>query len=289
MIDVVAFGEVLWDIIDGIPHIGGASLNFAAHVKLCGLSSGVISAVGDDKLGRDTLAQMRRLNVDASNVFIDPRHPTGTVEVSLENGIPSYLIKKDVAWDFIEFPAGHPLPTPPRAFYFGTLAQRSPVSRATLSRLLTAYKGAEIFFDVNLRQSFWDAGKILSGLRNATLLKINEEESARLAPIAAGKPMERNAFAHFLLQKYPNLKAVITTLGPEGCLVCEPGGKELTSPATDDPVLDTVGAGDAFSAAFLTAWLNGASAELAARAGNIRGGWVASMPGAIPDGEPKRR
>ena len=153
--DVIAFGEILWDVIDGVPHIGGAPFNFAAHAARCGLKSAIVSAVGDDALGRRALAEAERLGVDVSMVGVHPSLPTGTVNVTLADGIPSYEIVRPVAWDEItgdaaawghaalpcnDGRAGSPLPAVdvPRAFYFGTLAQRSPVSAATLGSLLDA-------------------------------------------------------------------------------------------------------------------------------------------------------
>ena len=163
--DVVAFGEILWDVIDGVPHIGGAPFNFAAHAARCGLKSAIVSAVGDDGLGRRARTEAERLGVDVSMVGVHPNLPTGTVNVTLADGIPSYEIVRPVAWDEItgdaaawghaalpcndgghaalpcnDGRAGSPLPAVdvPRAFYFGTLAQRSPVSAATLGSLLDA-------------------------------------------------------------------------------------------------------------------------------------------------------
>jgi len=281
--DVLAFGELLWDVIDGVPYIGGAAFNFAAHLRLCGVSSSLVSHVGTDELGIRARREVESLHVDASFITDDPVHPTGTVVATLQNGIPSYDIKTDVAWDFIQIPNGIPLPDSPRAFYFGTLAQRGEVSRDTLFRLLRAYPGIEVFFDVNLRQSFWNESVIRESLPFATFVKLNDEESDKLSTILNGRHLGVREFAAFLLHEYPQLKAVITTLGADGCLVSEASGRQFQSPATPDKPVDTVGAGDAFSAAFIAAWLSGASAEEAARAGNIRGGLVASLPGAIPE------
>lgn len=282
MSDVLAFGELLWDVIDGVPHIGGAAFNFAAHLRLCGVSSALVSRVGTDELGIRAHREVASLHVDDSFLTDDPAHPTGTVVATLQNGIPSYDIKPDVAWDFIQIPNGIPLPKAPRAFYFGTLAQRGDVSRATLIRLLGAYPGVEVFFDVNLRQSFWNETVIRESLPVATFVKLNDEESHKLSTILSGRHLGIRDFAAFLLREYRQLKAVITTLGADGCLVSEASGRQFQSPATRDKPVDTVGAGDAFSAAFVAAWLNGASTEEAARAGNIRGGLVASLPGAVP-------
>lgn len=281
MADVIAFGEVLWDVIDGVPHLGGAPLNFAAHVRQCGMSSAIISSVGKDSLGGQALKKIAALGVDTENIFVDPDRPTGTVDVTVRRDTPSYQFHDQVAWDAIAFPLGKGMPMPPRAFYFGTLAQRSPISRATLERLLALYKGSEIFFDVNLRQTFWNAAQIKNGLKAATVLKINEEEARRLAPILTEQNLEIEEFALFLLKNYPQMKVVLITLGEWGCQVAERGKKPFILPAVKTQVVDPVGAGDAFSAAFVVAWLKGATARQAAEAGNIRGSQVVSHPGAI--------
>ena len=153
--DVIAFGEVLWDIIDGVPNLGGAPLNFAAHARRCGMKTAIVSAVGADDLGERTRARVREEGVVDSCLF-ESELPTGTVIVSVKDGIPSYDIRQPVAWDRIAFPADGQLPPVPRAFYYGTLAARDVVSRATLMRMLDAYGNALTFYDVNLRQSYWD-------------------------------------------------------------------------------------------------------------------------------------
>ena len=276
MTDVIAFGEILWDIIDGVPHIGGAPFNFAAHAARCGLKSAIVSAVGNDELGRRALDEATRLGVDVSMVGVNPQLPTGTVNVTLADGIPSYEIVRPVAWDEITGAAGSPLPAVdvPRAFYFGTLAQRSPVSAATLGRMLKAYATSLVFFDVNLRQEFWSVELVEKGLPFADILKLNDEEMRllRFAPES-------------LFDRYPRLKIVVETRGANGCHVITRDGEMFDSPALPDgPVVDTVGAGDSFSAAFLAAILRGESPVAAAEAGNRLAGKVAARAGAVPEG-----
>ena len=271
MTDVMAFGEILWDIIDGVPHIGGAPFNFAAHVAQCGLTSSIVSAVGNDDLGRRAKEHVAALGVDGAFVSVHPSLPTGTVNVTLTNGIPSYEIVKPVAWD--EIRADVALLPPPRAFYFGSLAQRSSVSSETLARLLEAFSPSLVFFDVNLRQKFWSKKLIEECLGRTDILKVNDEERATL-----GLSAER------LFASYPRLKTFIETRGAEGCAVWSREGEAFTSPAIPDgPVVDTVGAGDSFSAAFLAAVLDGKDLRTAAEEGNRRAGKVAARSGAIPE------
>ena len=272
MTDVMAFGEILWDIIDGVPHIGGAPFNFAAHVVKCGMSASIVSSVGNDDLGRLAKEQVAALGVDRSFVSVHSVLPTGTVNVTLKEGIPSYEIVKPVAWDEICVDAAL-LPSP-RAFYFGSLAQRSPVSSDTLARLLRAFSSSLVFFDVNLRQDFWSKELIGDCLGKTDILKVNDEEMATL-----------DFTAERLFESYPRLKTVIETRGAAGCAVWSRDGDAFTSPALPDgPVVDTVGAGDSFSAAFLAAVLQGEDLRTAAEKGNLRAGKVAARSGAIPEG-----
>ena len=269
--DVISFGEILWDIIDGVPHIGGAPFNFAAHAARCGLKSGIVSAIGNDGLGRDALNAATGFGVDVSQVSVHPVLPTGTVNVTLQNGIPSYEIVQPVAWDEIALPER--LHLTPRAFYFGTLSQRGPLSAATLSELLRKFESSIVFFDVNLRQDFWDAEIVGKGLANADILKVNDEEMNRLGFVPDD-----------LLARFPRLKIIVETCGALGCRIVSRKGERFDSPAfTDEPVVDTVGAGDSFSAAFLASLLRGESLESAAEAGNRLAGRVAARVGAIPE------
>ena len=263
--------EILWDVIDGVPHIGGAPFNFAAHAARCGLKSGIVSAIGNDGLGRDALNAATGFGVDVSQVSVHPVLPTGTVNVTLQNGIPSYEIVQPVAWDEIALPER--LHLTPRAFYFGTLSQRGPLSAATLSELLRKFESSIVFFDVNLRQDFWDAEIVGKGLANADILKVNDEEMNRLGFVPDD-----------LLARFPRLKIIVETRGALGCRIVSRKGERFDSPAfTDEPVVDTVGAGDSFSAAFLASLLRGESLESAAEAGNRLAGRVAARAGAIPE------
>lgn len=272
MTDVIAFGEILWDIIDGVPHIGGAPFNFAAHVAKCGLTSSIISSVGKDELGDKAKAAVARLGVDGRFVGIHGNLPTGTVNVTLTDGIPSYEIVKPVAWDEITVGSVETIPTP-RAFYFGSLAQRSQVSAKTLAGLLQAFSGSLVFFDVNLRQDYWSKALIEECLKDTDILKVNDEEMKVLGFRPEG-----------LFAAFPRLETVIETRGADGCAVWTKKGESFLSPAQPDgPVVDTVGAGDSFSAAFLAALLNGKDIQAAAKEGNRRAGRVAARAGAIPD------
>jgi fructokinase len=271
MFDVITFGEVLWDIIDGTAHIGGAPFNLAAHSVRCGMRSAIISAVGTDTLGDKALSELSRLNVDARWVTRNTTLPTGTVTVTLDKGQPTYQIHQPVAWDAIPIPAA---PEKTRAFCFGTLAQRNEISRATFASLLEdTFKDALKFFDVNLRQNFWSQPLIENGIAHADIIKVNEDEVTAL---------NDSHLANALRDKI-----VIVTLGAEGCKVYDKTwpSAPVHIPCPQIQLADAIGAGDAFSAAFLAETLKGKCPAEAAQAGNARGAWVASQHGAIPDEE----
>lgn len=270
MKDIIAFGEVLWDVIDGEPNIGGAPFNFAAQASRCGMQTALVSALGCDELGRRARETIRRERVDDTCVF-DTALPTGTVDVSIVNGMPSYRINSPVAWDRIAFPDGIGLPEKPKALYFGTLASRDPVSATTLRRMLEAYAGVFAFFDVNLRQGFWSRETVMELASRATVIKMNDEE----LQVLGVSPEE-------MLVRFPLLRAIVVTCGGDGCDVIVRGEPEFHSSAiVSGGIVDTVGAGDAFSAAFLSTMLLGKSWHEAAEAGNRLGGIVVTQKGAL--------
>ncbi|NCB29615.1 MAG: carbohydrate kinase [Clostridia bacterium] len=286
MFDVVACGEVLWDLINDEAHIGGAPFNMAAHAVRCGLRAALVSSVGDDERGRAAMAEIARLHVDARWVGVDAVHPTGTVTVTLQHGQPSYVIHEEVAWDHIDVADAErqQVSRPqPRALYFGTLAQRSAQTRQTVMRLIDACPSAVKFFDVNLRQTYWSVPIIEAGFARATLIKVNDDEARILGGALFHTATAPETFAQAVLAKYA-AAVVIVTRGAAGCLVATREAV-VHCPGIAVDVVDAVGAGDAFSAAFLAAWLGGENAVEAAKRGNMRGAWVASQRGAVPDEE----
>jgi len=279
----LAFGEILYDIIDGDEYLGGAPLNLAAHLSQCGMETAYVSRVGDDERGRLALGEMLGLGIRNDFMQIDPNHPTGTVDVRLSaNGQPGYTINEDVAYDHIESKenASAIIAYAPRVVCFGTLVQRSDRSRKSLYSMLDRLPGIEMLYDVNLRQSFYDRAWIERSLWYATLVKLNDEEVRVLGNLLFGKELALETFAERLAVQW-ELKAVLLTLGADGCHVFAEGshtrcgGKKIE-------VADTVGSGDAFSAGFLLDYLQGKTAAEAAKTGNALGAYVASMRGAIP-------
>ena len=283
---LLSFGELLWDCYQDQAHIGGAPFNLAAHAVRCGLEAHLISRVGTDDLGRRALAEAHRLGVGAECVQVDAQQPTGTVTVQLSSaGQPSYTIHAPVAWDFIA--ADEAMLATLRswqvdAICFGTLAQRNPVARKSLWQVLETFPAVPAFFDVNLRQHFFSREMIEQGLRRTNVLKLNDDEVTVLSNLLFHAPLKAADFVREMIEQFP-VQIVLVTRGERGCLVFERAGQVTEIPGRPVKVADAVGAGDAFSAAFLAFWLRGRTPAEAAQRANELGAFVASQRGAVPD------
>lgn len=278
---IAAFGEILWDIVEGNFHLGGAPLNFAAHAVQCGLNSAIISALGADELGQIAKAEIHQLKVN--DAFIQQSEKeTGTVLVTLHNGQPEYNITKDVAYDYIlPDKIDFELLNHYDSFYFGTLAQRSPVSRTCLKMILERCSFEMVFLDVNLRQSFYSFETIEFSIERCTILKLNNEEVATISVMLFSKSYALEDFASQLWKRFVNLETIIITRGDKGCLICH--NNEMVYLASKPiKIADTIGAGDSFSAAFCAFYLRSNDAIASATFANQIGGFVASQNGAIP-------
>ncbi len=256
---LTVFGEILWDVFDQEKKIGGAPFNFAAHAVRQGADVRLISAVGKDELGDEALRACKKLNVPTDCIARLSNYPTGKCQVTLKDGMPVYDLSGDYAYDHIPLPADM-LPEDSSAIYFGTLAQRGKESRETLQRILTKKNLVdEVFFDINIRQHYYDDALIDESIRAATILKVSREEIGVLADTKKtdGRPSNLNTICKRLLEKYDNLKMILVTMDSDGAFVYERSGKITKSKRPSCEVVSTVGAGDAFSAAFLVSYLNG--------------------------------
>lgn len=268
---IVSFGEVLFDVYENGAHLGGAPLNLAVHLHRLGADVRLISAVGKDELGDAALRRIAGEGLSTAGIARVPQ-PTGTVTVTLDRAkIPAYDFLADCSYDHIPEPEETFVAAD--LFCFGTLAQRGEVSRGTLGKLLARTSG-RIFCDVNLRRNFYNREILKYSLEAADLVKLNEDELPVIASLFGIEP-ECGALAERF-----QLQTVIQTLGPEGCRIFQ-DHRIFTAPAYPARVVSTVGAGDAFSAAFLYALLTGASVEAAATEGNRLAAGVASIPGAF--------
>ncbi|MCZ6522192.1 MAG: carbohydrate kinase [Bacteroidetes bacterium] len=279
----LAFGEIFWDVSEGQPYIGGAPFNLAAHLAKCGADSFVISRVGNDELGLSALEETKSLSVNDTWVQVDNQYATGTVDVFLRDGQPTYTIHENVAYDFIdhqEFDQRKLKAAEFKIFYFGTLAQRNIKSRETLYQLLSEIKFNHIFYDVNLRQQFFSKEIIENSLKYSTILKLNHEEMKVLSDLLYGQEIKAEEFSQKLVTAF-NQQLIIITAADKGCMVFA-NGEFQSVPGEKVEVVDAVGAGDSFSAAFLYKYFQVGDPVKAAFVANQIGAFVASSRGAVP-------
>ena len=257
---VVGIGEALWDVLPEGKKIGGAPANFAYHVSQLGLESLVVSAVGDDALGEEILANFREKNLQC--IVPEVAFPTGTVQVTVDAaGVPSYDIRQNVAWDNIPFTEDlRRLAGQTCAVCFGSLAQRSRVSRNAIQSFLDAMPGGVYrIFDINLRQSFYSQETICDSLKRCNILKINDEELAIVSRMFGFQGADMQENCRKLLDEY-GLKMVILTCGVAGSHVFTRDSVSFRE-TPKVSVADTVGAGDSFTGAFIAALLKGKTVE----------------------------
>jgi fructokinase len=269
------FGEVLFDTFpDGSRVLGGAPFNVAWHLRALGLDPLLVSRVGTDDAGDEILRAMRDRGMDASGLQRDPHRPTGRGAVTLERGQPRYEIVPDQAYDHIAAPAG---PSAVALVYHGTLALRRPASRRALDDI-RARSGAPAFVDVNLRDPWWNAGSVGELLDAARWCKLNDHELATLA--GPGEPVTaaRRLIAHH------DLAQVFVTLGAAGAFSLTADGLLANvAPDRSVPVVDTVGAGDAFAAVLIAGLLGGWPLPLTLHRAQQLASAVCGQRGAVPD------
>ena len=280
---IVGLGEVLWDVLPEGRKLGGAPANFAYNVRQFGFDSLAISAVGNDKLGDETLAALKNKGLD----FIMPQvpYPTGTVLVSLDDeGIPAYDIRENVAWDNIPFtPEMKAAAQSCRAVCWGSLAQRNVVSRTTINSFLDAMPdggGRLKVFDINLRQKFYTKEVIMESLRRCNVLKINDEELVVIGRLFDYPGLDMRNKCWLILGKY-NLDMLVLTCGVNGSYVFTPGCVSFQETPRVD-VVDTVGAGDSFTGAFCAAILKGMPVPEAHKLAVEISAYVCTQSGAMP-------
>lgn len=287
---IVGIGELLWDLLPEGEQLGGAPANFAYCANLLGDVGIAASRVGRDALGDRALDRMNRLDLKASFIQCDETHPTGTVKVSVDaRGEPTFQITQQVAWDFLEWrPEWKQLAEHADAVCFGSLAQRAPKSRKTIRAFLAALQpGAARIFDANLRQAFYSADILADSMRLADIVKLNHEELPRVTTLLGLAQSYEDASldsqARNLMRVY-DLKLVCVTRGANGSLLVS---KDQIHEHSGFPVrvVDTVGAGDAFTAALVHHFLRGSSLAAINEAANRMGAWIASKAGATPAAE----
>lgn len=281
---IVSLGETLWDLFPDGERFGGAPANFACHAALAGADVSILSAVGDDSRGRKAREVLASYRIDVSQLQVNAK-PTGSVGVRLDSrGKPSFTIHEDAAWDQIEWNAAiKDLLSQADLVYFGTLGQRSEISRRTIRRCLelAGELGTPRLLDVNLRQPYFDRAMICESIHHATTLKLSDDELEVVAEetlgLKSGDPIQTVQ----ALQQNAGLERVVLTRGAEGAFLVE-GDLVLEQTGFPTEVRDTVGAGDAFTAGFAVGLLKGDEATTVLRDACQRAARVCSINGAVP-------
>ncbi len=279
----IGLGELLWDFLPNGASLGGAPANFAYITKLLGDEGIVASRVGVDSLGERALQRMQQLGLDVDHVQVDTEHSTGTVSVDIDaRGQARFEIMNPVAWDFLEWTAAwQQLAEKSDAVCFGSLAQRSGRSRVTIQSFLkTMSPKAVKVFDVNLRQSDYSKEIVSESMKLVDIVKVNDEELPRIMSMNGWTHKGERSSAQRLLEAF-HLKLVCITRGARGGLLVQEA-KADEHPGFRVRVTDTVGSGDAFTAALVHEYLNGSTLPIMNEVANRVGAWVASKPGGMP-------
>ncbi|MBQ6291807.1 MAG: carbohydrate kinase [Bacteroidales bacterium] len=277
---IIGIGEILWDMLPSGKALGGAPANFAYHAGRLGEEGWAVSAVGDDALGREILELVASKGLHSMIAVTDK--PTGTVQVELDDrGVPAYSIMEDVAWDNIPFtPEMEELAKRADAVCFGSLVQRMN-SRSSVMRFIRAMRPDALkVFDINLRQHYYSCEVIVESLMLADILKINDEE-IRIVAGMLGLSDDAVTACRELIGSF-GLRLVILTKGPEGSEVIT-ADKVIPQGVDDVEIVDTVGAGDSFTAAFTVAYLRGDTLAEAQRLASATASYVCSRKGAMPE------
>ena len=276
---VVGIGELLWDVLPTGKRAGGAPINFVYHATQMGAEGYAISAVGNDLSGTEIVQELEKNHISNSLGIVE--YPTGSVMVELKEGIPTYTIIEGVAWDHIPLTQESiDLVKKADAICFGTLALRSQVSKDTILSLLTyAREEALRFFDINIRQLYYSKELIETLLHKANVFKVNDEELVLLRGMCDLEGSDEEV-CRKMLRKY-NLKYVILTAGSAFSSIYSPD-EQSTIPTPKIEVVDTVGAGDSFSGAFVYSLLTGKSLREAHQIAVETAAFVCTREGAWP-------
>jgi fructokinase len=279
---VLGIGEVLWDLLPSGRQMGGAPANFAYHARALGADGRVISRVGDDELGREILDRLEKLGVPTHSITVDSTHSTGTVTVHLApDGQPCYTIHEGVAWDHL-MPDAAVMKTVAEAdaVCFGTLAQRCEPSRSTIRQIVAHSPATAVrVFDVNLRQDFYSRELLDASSRLANVVKLNDAELPIVSELL-GLGGSQNEQMQALLDHY-ELRLVACTRGANGSALWD-GTDWCEIPGTPTRVVDTIGAGDSFTAAITVGLLAGWDLEKLGKAANEIATYVCSCAGGTP-------
>ena len=279
---IVGLGEALWDVLPEGKKLGGAPANFAYHAGQFGLDTIAISALGEDPLAEETIESFKEHGLN----YLMPRvpYPTGTVQVTLTGeGIPTYDIKENVAWDKIPFtPEIEEIAKNARAVCFGSLAQRNVVSRETIAKFLDATPDDCLkICDINLRQQFYSKEILEASFKRCNILKINDEELVVVNRMFGYDSLEMRGTCQKIVADY-DLKMLVLTCGTNGSYVFTADGLTSFQETPKVEVADTVGAGDSFTGSFCGSILNGKTVQEAHKTAVQVSAFVCTQNGAMP-------
>jgi fructokinase len=278
---VAGIGEILWDMLPGGKKLGGAPANFAYHAKMLGAESFAISSVGDDSLGKEIVDQLMQNQLSSEYIQVSHLYPTGEVKLD-DQGKPDFTIHKDVAWDYISFPPHvAELARSLDAVCFGSLAQRSEVSRYSIRQMLEATPGQCLrIFDINMRQDYFNYEIIDNSLRLANCFKLNEDEFPVVAEIFSIDGDEESIL-NKLIKKF-DLKIIALTKGSEGSILHTKNESSFLKSEKVEAI-DTVGAGDSFTAAMGMGLLRELPLKIIHEQAIKLSAYVCTQKGAMPD------
>lgn len=280
---MIGLGEVLWDLLPSGKALGGAPANFAYMANLLGDEGVVVSRVGNDEAGQDVRAAMQKLGLSTAYLQEDSQYPTGVVSVQIDAaGQPEFKIKDSVSWDCLEWTSSwSDLAARADVICFGSLAQRSPVSRATVQKFLEAAPERTLrIYDVNLRESFYSRELLQQSFKLSHIAKLNDEELVRVSDLLGVAPRSEEGRARGLLVEY-GLQLICVTRGARGSLLVSKD-KTVEHQGFNIKVADAVGAGDAFTACLAHHYIRGESLEKISGAANRFAAWLATQTGATP-------
>ena len=262
MAKILVFGEILWDVFDTERFLAGAPLNFAVHSIKLGTKTAIISSVGNDCLGSDTKRKLQEYDISSRFLQTSDAYATGVTVVTLNNGEPIYDLKENTAYDNIEYSEELQKKIDNYSadcLYFGTVGQRSTVSASTLKNILENSIFTNVFCDLNLREGNFSEKTVYFSLKNCNILKLNRNEVEVIKKMYFDKNniVSENDFADKLCNKFDNLKLIIITLDSKGSFIYDKSSNEQIYQAAEKcNVISPTGAGDAFCAGFITAFLN---------------------------------
>lgn len=280
-------GEILMDVFPAYRRVGGAPFNFACHLKRLGLPVRFVSAVGEDETGRSILRFVEEHGFEPGDIQVDPDHPTGSVQVTLDDsGVPDYIIHSQVAYDFLdlsEWISRLKSGAVPAMIYYGTLLQRTPRAFDQVKSLLqNRNRGTAAFCDLNLRMNGYHRKSVLHSLHQADYLKLNEDE---LGLVADFVKTEGESFDPRMLLSRFSVEAVIVTRGKQGSEWISRDAHELSKPPGNIEATDTVGAGDAHAAVSAYGILNGWTPEKTIALADRFAARICQIQGALPDAD----